>query len=370
MDDNSNNNQKLCQEAADIHIHELQGVNIEAKSSVSPASIIISKGLSNNQLNEIEKLLLRYSLSYPNSLEEFRKDINDAVLKYSSQYLKGILPSSELSNSLSSTYNELAENIIKITENNKIIDNTFNELFFLIKRVESYTELQDIRKRIHSRYFDLYDDKIFLKDQFNGKKNCAVVSIDIRESTQLMLNAKSPEDFQKFINSLSNELRTLIQIEYGVYDKFTGDGILCFFPDFYSGEDSILHALTMANKAHEVFNAVYDIHRNCFSVVRADVGLGIGIDYGKTLISYINDEHTVIGTPVVYACRLSGGHAGETRLNQGVVDQITKKNINKIHFTEIECEFKNQGKMIAYRLDSIDPEIEIKDPEWLNQKTD
>lgn len=152
-----------------------------------------------------------------------------------------------------------------------------------------------------------------------------VVSIDIRDSTQLMLNAKSPELFAQFITNISLKLVEIVTSNYGVYDKFTGDGLLCFFPDFYSGEDAIYYALKTAAEAHQLFQIEYTKYYNSFTVVRADVGLGIGIDYGETCLTSISNDLTVVGIPVVYACRLSSAPANHTYLNQSAFEVISEK---------------------------------------------
>ncbi len=69
------------------------------------------------------------------------------------------------------------------------------------------------------------------------------MSIDIRRSTDLMLKAREPRLFADFVTGLCSKLKNLIVNNYGVFDKFTGDGVLAFFPDFYSGPDAGLLAV-------------------------------------------------------------------------------------------------------------------------------
>lgn len=233
-----------------------------------------------------------------------------------------------------------------------------------IEQVNKHSDVLNLYNRIHPKYLEKSNSKENLLLDFSGNKACAVASIDIRESTQLMLNAKSPRLFTEFIKELSSALLSLIKNEYGIYDKFTGDGVLCFFPDFYTGEDCIYHALRMAQKAHQLFNEIYNQHRSSFSVVRYDAGLGIGVDYGDTFITVINDDYTVIGSPVVYACRLGSAPSGKTYFNQGVFDLVKAKYSESIIAHEIKCEFKHQGTMLAYELDSIDIDRNIKNPDW------
>jgi len=189
-----------------------------------------------------------------------------------------------------------------------------------------------------------------LRRKFEGSLiNMTVVSIDIRSSTQLMLNAKSPKDFAAFIADLSNSLSALVMRSCGVYDKFTGDGLLCFFPNFYSGEDHIYLALLCAEACHKIFQTLYAKHYDKFCSVRADVGLGIGVDTGETYLTFVNNEPTVIGTPVVYACRLSSAPCNTTYINQQVYEVIKNKYQDYFEITPCEIEFKGQGKMRVYK---------------------
>jgi class 3 adenylate cyclase len=195
-----------------------------------------------------------------------------------------------------------------------------------------------------------------------------VVSIDIRDSTSLMLNAKSPESFAHFISSFTGRLTDILISNYGIYDKFTGDGLLCFFPGFYSGEDSMYYALKTATEAHKCFKEEYEKSYDHFSVVRADIGLGIGVDIGKTNLISINPDFTIVGIPVVYACRLSASPAGHTYLNQPAYEVLKKKYPSFYSSNTVSVSFKNQGNMLAYDVVfDIEAADEPKIPEWMHE---
>jgi len=72
------------------------------------------------------------------------------------------------------------------------------------------------------------------RDKFLNSESCEVfvVSVDIRRSTELMLKARSPKQFASFITTLCKQLINIVTDNYGVIDKFTGDGILAFFPEW------------------------------------------------------------------------------------------------------------------------------------------
>lgn len=211
----------------------------------------------------------------------------------------------------------------------------------------------------------LIEDEVFSsKFAFGNVCKSVVVSIDIRNSTQLMLNAKKPELFANFITSISKKLFNIVTSNFGVYDKFTGDGLLCFFPDFFSGKDAMYYALKTAVEAHLLFELEYRKCYSSFLVVRADVGLGIGIDYGNVCLTSINNDFTIVGIPVVYACRLSSAPAYHTYLNQPALE-LVKLLYHPYYKETIQLiDFKHQGSMIAYEVDFNFGAKEAKIPNW------
>jgi class 3 adenylate cyclase len=182
----------------------------------------------------------------------------------------------------------------------------------LAKKYELNYLLRNVEKAARSV---LLRDTEFVK-QFEEASEMFVMSVDIRRSTELMLKPTNPDLFAKFITRLCEELRQLIWNNHGVFEKFTGDGILAFFPRFYSGVDAGYFAINAASQCHRAFEQVHDEHRYCFDTVLKDVGLGIGIDYRMSHLVRQWDSLTIVGKPVVYACRLGGAPPGRTLLNQ------------------------------------------------------
>jgi len=109
---------------------------------------------------------------------------------------------------------------------------------------------------------------------------------------------------------------------------------------------------------------VYKDNYNLFSVVRADIGLGIGVDIGQTCLALINGDFTVVGSPVVYACRLSSAPANHTLLNQNAFEKISERYSPHFNYDILKIPFKNQGIMITYdarlNIDAVTPEK----PDW------
>lgn len=266
-----------------------------------------------------------------------------------------------------------------------------NEIYVLKKKLsdalknidkvnsEKSIEIEEIKKEIRSkesinhivpRICEEAREKLFtdekFKDLFKNESSCnaVVVSIDIRRSTELMLKAREPKLFSKFITQLSELLKNNIIENYGVFDKFTGDGILAFFPKFYSGEDAMLRAIKSARECHDIFDKYYNDSRDCFNIFIKDVGLGIGIDYGSVTLVNNGNELTVVGIPVVYACRMSGAKAGDTLLNQPAKEEIERLYENSIKIIETEIDIKNEGQALAYKVEILINVENIDKPDW------
>lgn len=198
----------------------------------------------------------------------------------------------------------------------------------------------------------------------SNKCDTVVVSIDIRRSTELMLKARTPELFSKFITELSFKLSQIIISNFGIFDKFTGDGILAFFPKFYSGDEAIIRAIKASNECHIIFRDHYNNSKDCFNVFIKDVGLGIGIDYGNVTLVNTQSELTVVGIPVVYACRFSGASAGETLINQPAREEILRLCPTLASFQESEISIKNEGTALGYNVSLNEAAFNLQKPNW------
>jgi class 3 adenylate cyclase len=178
-----------------------------------------------------------------------------------------------------------------------------------------------------------------------------------------MLKSRTPQDFEYFITTVCEGLAKIIKDNYGIFDKFTGDGVLAFFPDFYSGEDAGYFAVKSAASCHSFFNEFYHNNRQLFNIISNDTGLGIGLDYGRTHLSRIT-TYTVIGHPVVYACRFSATNHKTTLANHPCYELLNNKYSGKITFKETIVPCKNEGNVIAYVIEDIDTNHHIQAPDW------
>lgn len=227
--------------------------------------------------------------------------------------------------------------------------------------------LDKVSPRAHKA---LFSDRA-LRDRFLASESaCAafIMAIDIRRSAELMLNARSAELFAGFMAGLCEEWNRVICDRFGIVDKFTGDGLLASFPEFFSGADAGYRAISAAHEAHCIFSKKYKEYRRAFSTVLADTGLGIGIDYGDIRFMRIAGDLTVVGAPVVYAARLSSAPAGKTVLNQQAHEKIAGRYGAFCSTSEIELDIKHQGRVLAYEAKLKKCSFVPSDPPWLDSK--
>jgi len=264
---------------------------------------------------------------------------------------------------------ELFDDLKKKEDEHSASEQTIMELKTVISDLKKSQDTLFLTCKVHHKATDLLlEDNSKLLQSFleqKQQKSC-VISIDMRRSTDLMLKASSHEDYANFITGLSEILKNIIINHYGVFDKFTGDGILAYFPDFYSGDDSVLKCILTAKECHKAFDDYYRDKRSLFNITMK-TGLGIGIDYGDTTFVKINNDLTIVGIPVVYACRLSTAPYGHTFLNQKVVDKL-KHDKFAINLKETEIDLKNEGISIVYELCFIN-DTKYKEPPWVHQDT-
>jgi class 3 adenylate cyclase len=194
------------------------------------------------------------------------------------------------------------------------------------------------------------------------------MSVDIRRSTDLMLKARTPQAFATFITKLCNDLMDVVRKNHGVVDKFTGDGILCFFPEFFSGGDAGYYALAAADACHATFDKHYRAHRNSFTSVLKEVGLGIGVDYGECHLVQVAGNLTIVGSPVVYACRLGAAPAKLTLLNQSAYEIISKRHGGCVLLQETSIDIKHEGILVAYAANLSRSNFAPLPPAWIEMK--
>ncbi len=213
-------------------------------------------------------------------------------------------------------------------------------------------EMTGLCHRIHRCFHHLLNDRQedgrkFLARFAGAESDCFVMAIDIRRSTDLMLHAKTPSLFEEFISEIEGRLKEAVIGCFGIVDKFTGDGLIAYFPPFIPREDAGLRCLRAATQCHGAFKEVYARKRHCFQLVPAGVGLGIGVDYGPVHFRMAGQELIAVGRPVVFACRLSCVDSEHTVLNQQAAREILAKHAGSVVTKDVIVLLKREGECIG-----------------------
>ncbi len=179
--------------------------------------------------------------------------------------------------------------------------------------------------------------------------------LDIRKSTDLMVVCKSMNDYYSFIEDIISTSNEIITKHNGIYDKFTGDGILCHFIEEID-EKSYLSCMQCAIELHKNFKKWYKKYtkNEKFKLDILNIGIGIGIDYGQVFFKVRTNQLFAIGESVNYACRLSSAPAGRTYFNTNAYFNIIKKDFYLCHlFTNKEINIKGkESSIMAYEFNN------------------
>ncbi|MEO5372851.1 MAG: hypothetical protein H7840_01085 [Alphaproteobacteria bacterium] len=137
------------------------------------------------------------------------------------------------------------------------------------------------------------------------------VSLDLRRSTLAMEKAANPGMFAMWLNVMVAVLRALVHRHMGVFDKFTGDGIIAhFLPEDLKKVDHKEKAMLAAVAcADEMVVAVDYLLKSLRPFLRYNCrafGAGIGIAMDRAYWRMDSRHHLiVVGAGVVDACRMS-----------------------------------------------------------------
>jgi class 3 adenylate cyclase len=271
---------------------------------------------------------------------------------------------------LRSEINEKAQALSEQTLDAKEKETQIGQLKTQLDSLAEKQRLSHLLNRVGTPAQQKLLDSVEFRSQFDRDSPCPayVLSIDIRRSTELMLKARDAKLFAQFLMSLAGKLRQVVLDHYGIFDKFTGDGILAFFPEFYSGSDAGYFALKAASACHDEFVSHYESHKHCFVSVLREIGLGIGLDYGWVQVVQLGGDFTVVGTPVVYACRMGGADAGHTYVNQPAFEQLFERYSAICDFDKCEIDIKHEGRTLAYSVQLNGKEHEPTLPDWNGSK--
>jgi class 3 adenylate cyclase len=134
-----------------------------------------------------------------------------------------------------------------------------------------------------------------------------ILSLDVVGSTK-MATSLDPKVYSRMMAVLLAELGELVPLYHGHVLKYTGDGIIAYFPEptFVAKNDLALScALALRQLVYKAINDVFVAHE------LPTVGVRIGIDSGRAAVVVMGSSKTkqhadLIGKVVSLACKIQG----------------------------------------------------------------
>jgi class 3 adenylate cyclase len=167
------------------------------------------------------------------------------------------------------------------------------------------------------QYLDVVDDD-FVEEL--SHTDTIVLVADIRRSQDLMTYSPDVEFFRNQIFEFITKMREIVKSNYGIFDKFTGDGILCYFNDGLCkkiGKDYYRQMIHACREIMEFSTPFFDEWiKHIRKLPPNSSGIALGIDSGTVKFKDMDNHLFAIGDSIVWANRMSSvGKKGEIVLN-------------------------------------------------------
>lgn len=180
-----------------------------------------------------------------------------------------------------------------------------------------------------------------------------VIIGDIRKSQDLITYGIDPNDYRRRMESYIDSVKTLILRNMGIFDKFTGDGFVCYFNAYLSQMfrrdlyKAVIEVCTEIQKESKLLFEEWQ--QNLQKLSQESIGLSIGVDSG--IMNFLDDNLIfAIGTPAVWATRMcSAGKAGDIIFNNIPHSKICSSNASLI-FDEVFSTTKTGESFKAFKL--------------------
>ena len=197
-------------------------------------------------------------------------------------------------------------------------------------------------------------------DSLSNSKTVVVVG-DIRKSQDLITYATRPDSFRKNMVSYIEMIRKIVLANKGIFDRFTGDGFICYFNDYLLQKFNMDLYKTVVEACEQIqceSKTIFeDWQKDLQKIPQETIGLSIGVDSG-TMNFYDDRMMFAIGTPAVWATRMcSVGKAGDIIMNNLPHAELFHRG-KEYEFDEIIGATKSGERFKAFKLkrDEVDNE--------------
>ncbi len=189
--------------------------------------------------------------------------------------------------------------------------------------------------------------------EFGQPTECdvAVLFADMRGFTALTEQTNPKVLVELILNRYFTTMTEVLHEHEGTIDKFLGDGIIGVFGTPIARPDDPQRALITAVDMQKAFTDLNAIWRK---EVGLDIGMGIGISYGRAVVGNIGSEqrldYTLIGDVVNTASRLSGlAKADQIIISYHLCDALPDNHMLPVHLKPLG-QVHLKGKQEPHRI--------------------
>jgi adenylate cyclase len=156
------------------------------------------------------------------------------------------------------------------------------------------------------------------------ERDVVVIFADLRGYTSLTEGLEPRVLVEQVLNRYFTAMTDVLYRYGGTIDKFMGDGIIGVFGSPIAREDDVQRSLVAAVDLQRVIG---ELRRQWSAELGRDIGMGIGLEYGRAIVGNIGSEqrldYTLIGDVVNTANRLCGiAQAGQIIVSYHLVDAL------------------------------------------------
>ena len=204
---------------------------------------------------------------------------------------------------------------------------------------------------LHPQVIDGMNDN--LMEELSNTDTVVLVG-DIRKSQDLMTYSPNEDFFKNTMLDYVAQLRKIIISNYGIFDKFIGDGFVTHFNSSICEKFGKDYYRQMIKSCQEIIEFSTPFFNEWIKHIRKlppnSSGLALGIDSGIIKFKNLENHLFAIGDAIVWANRMSSIGKKEEIILNNIPYHKVKEFANENDFETIESTTKGGEGFTAYKL--------------------